>query len=97
MSELGLLDGEQEHRPLAQVERYRPLLLELAVPGDRLVQQLADPGGRLTEKEAAVLPRGAGTDPAAVDDEDALARLREQARHRAAGDAGSDDDGVRGL
>ena len=93
--ELGLLDGEEEHRPLAQVERHRPLLLELAVPGDRLVEQLADPGGRLAEEEAAVPPGGAGADPAAVDDEHALAPLGEQARRRAAGDAGSDDDGVR--
>jgi hypothetical protein len=97
VSELGLLDCEQEHRPLAQVERHRPLRIELAVPGDGLVQQLADPGGRLRKEKPAVPPRGAGADPAAVDDEDALARLREQTRRRAAGDAGSDDDGVRRL
>jgi hypothetical protein len=91
--ELGLLDREQEHGPLPQVERDRALL-ELPVPGERLVEQLADPRGRLAEEEAAVSPRGAGADAAAVDDEDVLARGREQTRRRAAGDAGSDDDDV---
>jgi hypothetical protein len=94
---LGLLDGEQKHRPLPQIERHRPLGLELPVPGDRLVEQLADPRGRLAEEEAAVSAGGARADAAAVDDEDALAGLREQARRRAAGDAGSDDDDVRAL
>jgi hypothetical protein len=89
-----LLDGEQEHRPRAQVERDAALVLEAAVPVDRFVEQLVDPGSGLAEEEAAVSSRGAGPDTAAVDDEDGLARLCQEARRRAAGDPGSDDDGV---
>jgi hypothetical protein len=92
--ELGLLDGEHEHRPRAEVERHGALLLELEVPGDRLGEELADPARRLAEEKASVAAGGSGPDPAAVDDEDALARLGERARRRAAGDAGADDDGV---
>jgi hypothetical protein len=95
--ELALLDGEEEHGPAAQVEGHRPLLLQAAVPLDRLREELADPRGRLREEEAAVPPGGARADAAAVDDEDALPRLREERRRRAAGDAGSDDDGVGGA
>jgi hypothetical protein len=93
--ELGLLDRDQEHRPLAQVERHGALLLEPPVPEDRLGEELADPARRLAEEEAAVPAGRSGPDPAAVDDEDTLARLRERAPRRAAGDSGSDDDGVR--
>jgi hypothetical protein len=93
VAELGLLNREQEHAPLPQIEGDRALL-ELAVPGERLVEQLADPGGGLAEEEASVPPGSTGADPAAVDDEDALSCVREEARRRAAGDAGSDDDGV---
>jgi hypothetical protein len=94
VGQLGLFDREQEHGPLAQVERNRPLLLERAVPADRLGEKLANPGGRLGEEEAAVAARRTRADAAAVDDDDAFARLREGPRGRAAGDAGSDDDGV---
>jgi hypothetical protein len=89
-----LLDGEQEHRPRAQVERHAAPVLQGAVPVDRFVEQLVDPGGGLAEEEAAVSSGGAGPDPAAVDDEDALARLCQEARRCAAGDPGSDDDRV---
>jgi hypothetical protein len=51
----------------------------------------------MSEQEAPVSPRRARADAAPVDDEDALARLCEETRSRAAGDAGSDDDGVRGA
>jgi hypothetical protein len=93
--ELLLLDGEQEHRPGAQVERHLALLFERAVPPDRLVEELVDPAGGLAEEEAAVAPGRACADAAAVDDEDALAGLRERERRGAPGDAGADDDGVR--
>jgi hypothetical protein len=53
-----------------------------------------NPGGRLGEEEAAVATRCSRADAAPVDDDDLLARLRERPRRRAAGDAGSDDDGV---
>jgi hypothetical protein len=95
--ELRLLDGEHEQRPGAQVERNLALLLERPVPGDRLVEELVDPAGRLAEEEAAVPPRRARAEAAAVDDQDALAGLGERARRGAAGDAGPDDDGVRGA
>jgi hypothetical protein len=95
VGELCLLDGEQEHRPGAQVERHLALLFERAVAGDRLVEEIVDPAGRLAEQEAAVAPRRARADAAAVDDEDALARLRERERRGAPGDTGADDDGVR--
>jgi hypothetical protein len=95
MVELGFLDREQQHRPPAEVERHRAFLLELAIPRDRLVEQVADPEGRLGEEEAAVPPGGAGPDAAPVEDENALPRLREEAGRRAAGDAGPDEDGVR--
>jgi hypothetical protein len=94
---LRLLDGEHEERPGAQVERNLAILLERPVPRHRLVEELVDPAGRLAKEEAAVSPRRAGADAAAVDDQDALAGLGERARRRAAGDAGSDDDGVRGA
>jgi hypothetical protein len=48
----------------------------------------------LAEEEAAVPPGSAGADAAAIEDENPLARLPKGARRRAAGDAGSDDDGV---
>jgi hypothetical protein len=92
--ELGLLDREQEHGPLPQLERDRALLLERAVPGESLGEELADPGRRLAEEEAAVAARRPCADAAAVDDEDALARLGEDTCSRAASDAGPDDDGV---
>jgi hypothetical protein len=94
VGQLRLFDREQEHGPLAQVERDRPLVLERAVPADRLGEKLVNPGGRLGEEEAAVATRCSRADAAAVDDDDLLARLRERPRRRAAGDAGSDDDGV---
>jgi hypothetical protein len=94
VSELGLLHGHQEQRPGAQVEGHVALVLERPVPGDRLVEELVDPAGRLAEEEAAVAPRRAGADPVPVDDEDPPTDLRERARRRAAGDAGADDDGV---
>jgi hypothetical protein len=93
--ELIFLDREHELRPGPQVERDRPLVLEPAVPGDRLVQELVDPRRRLAEQEAPVPPGRARAEAAPVDDQDALARLCEETRRRAAGDAGSDDDGVR--
>jgi hypothetical protein len=92
--QLRLLDREQEHGPSPQVERDWALLLQLAVPGQCLREQPTDPGSRLAEEEAAVAARGAGPDAAPVDDEDALACLGEETRRCAAGDAGSDDDGV---
>jgi hypothetical protein len=92
--ELGFFDGEQEHRPRPQLERDRALLLERAVPRERLVEQLTDPRRRLAEQEAAVAAGRPRADAGAVDDEDAFARLREGVRRRAAGDAGPDDDGV---
>jgi hypothetical protein len=94
VGELRLLDGEEEHRPAAQVERHLAVVLERAVPGERLVEELVDPAGGLTEEEAAVAPRRARADAAAIDDEDALAGLRERVRRGAPGDAGADDDGV---
>jgi hypothetical protein len=95
VGELTFLHGQNEHRPRAQVERDRALVLERPVPRDRLVEQLGDPGRRLAKEEAPVPAGRARADPAPVDDEDALARLREETRRRAAGDTGSDDDGVR--
>jgi hypothetical protein len=97
VGELGLLDREQEHGPLGELERDRPLGLELAVPPNRLVEELADPGRGLAEEEAAVSAGRAGPDPAAVDDEDARAGLGKEARRRAAGDARPDDDDVGAL
>jgi hypothetical protein len=95
--ELGLLDGEQEHRPLPQLERHRPFLLELLVPAEGLVEKLVDPRGRLPEEEPAVPTRRPGPDPTSVDDDDGLSGSREKARRRAAGDAGADDGGVSGA
>ena len=48
------------------------------------------------EQEAPVPPGRARADTAPIDDEDVLARLCEETRRRAAGNAGSDDGGVRG-
>jgi hypothetical protein len=93
--ELRLLDGQQEERPGAEIEGHLAVLFERAVPGDRLVEELVDPAGGLAEEEAAVAPRGARADAAAVDDEDARAGLGERERRGAPGDAGADDDGVR--
>jgi hypothetical protein len=97
VGELALLDGEHEHGPGAQVERDRALVLQLPVPGDRLLEELVDPGGGLAEQEAPVPPGRARAETGPVDDQDALARPCEEARRRAAGDAGSDDDGLRGA
>jgi hypothetical protein len=97
MRKLVLLDGQDEHRPRAQVERDRAPILERPVRGDGLVEELVDPGSRLAEQKAAVPPRCARAEAAPVDDQDALARLCEETRRRAAGDAGSDDDGVGGA
>jgi hypothetical protein len=97
MRELALLDGEHQHRPRAEVDRHRALVFERPVQVDRLVEQLVDPGRRLAEQEPPVPPRGARAETAPVDDEDVLARLCEETRRRAAGDARSDDDGVRGA
>jgi hypothetical protein len=97
MRELGLLDREEEHRPLREIERHRPFLLELAIPRQRLVEELPDPGGGLAEEKTAVAAGRSGADPVSIDDEDALAGLGEEARSRATGDAGTDDDGVRGT
>jgi hypothetical protein len=91
---LRLLDGQQEQRPGAQVEGHLPVLLERPVPGDRLVEEVVEPASRLAEQEAAVAPRRARADAAAVDDEDARAGLGQEASRRAAGDAGADDDCV---
>jgi hypothetical protein len=90
---LGLLDGEQEHRPLAQVERHRPVL-QLAVDLERLGEQLVDPRRGLREEEAAVSTRRAGADSARIDEEDIGACFGEEACGRAAGEAGADDDCV---
>jgi hypothetical protein len=95
--ELALLDSEDQHRPRAEVERHRARVLERPVPADRLVEQLVDPRRRLAEQEAPVPSGRTRTDASSVDDEDAFARLCEETRRRAAGDAGSDDDGVRGA
>jgi hypothetical protein len=97
MRELALLDREDQHRPRAQVDRHRALVLQRPVHVDRLVEQLVDPGRRLAEQKAPVPPGRARADTAPVDDEDALARLGEETRRRAAGDARSEDDGVRGA
>jgi hypothetical protein len=97
VAELPFLDGEHDQRALPQVERYRALVLEPPVQGESLVQELVDPGSRIAEQEAPVASGGPRADALAVDDEDALARLCEETRRRAAGDAGSDDDGVRGA
>jgi hypothetical protein len=97
VGELGLLDREQEHGPLGELERDRPLGLELAVPPNRLVEELADPGRGLPEEEASVSSGRARSNPAAVDDEDALAGLRKEAGRRATGDARPDDDSVGAL
>jgi hypothetical protein len=94
---LALLDREQQHRPRAEIDRYRAFGFQRPVPVDRLVEQLLDPGRRLAEQEAPVPPGRARAETAPVDDEDALARLCEETRRRAAGDAGSDDDRVRGA
>ena len=94
MRKLRLLDGKKQHGPCPEVERDRTLGLELAIPLDRLAEELADPAGRLAEEKAAVSPRGTGADSAPVDHEDALPGGREGTCRRAAGDAGSDDDGV---
>jgi hypothetical protein len=95
--ELGLLDGEQEHRPLPQLERHRPFLLQLLVPAQGLVEELIDPRSGLTEEKPAVPTRRSGPDRTPVDDEDGLSGSREEARRRAAGDAGADDGGVSGA
>jgi hypothetical protein len=97
MRDLVLLDGQDEHRPGLQVERDRALVLERPVRGDGLVEELVDPGSRLAEQKAPVPPRCARTEAGPVDDQNALARLCEETRRRATGDAGSDDDGVRGA
>jgi hypothetical protein len=89
-----LLYGEQEQRPGVQIEGHVPVLLERAVPGDRLVEELVDPGRRLAEEEAAVAPGSPRSDAAAVDDEHARTGLGEKTRRRTACDAGSDDDRV---
>jgi hypothetical protein len=95
--ELRLLGGDHEQRPGAQVERHLALLLEGPVPGDRFVEELVDPPGRLAEEEAAVPPGRARAEAAALDDEDALPGLGERARRGAAGDAGPDDDRIGGV
>jgi hypothetical protein len=95
--ELVLLDREDELGPGTEVERDRPFVLEPAVPGDGLVEELVDPGRRLAEQEAPVPSRRARAEAAPVDDQDALARLCEETRRRAAGNAGSDDDDVCGA
>jgi hypothetical protein len=95
--ELLLLDREHEERARPQIERDRPLALELSVPADRLVAQLVDPPARIAKQEAPVAPGGARAETAPVDDQDALARLCKETRRRAAGDAGSDDDGFGGA
>jgi hypothetical protein len=48
----------------------------------------------LRKEEAAVSARGAGADPARIEEEDISACLGEEARGGAAGEAGADDDGV---
>jgi hypothetical protein len=97
VGELGLLHGHQEQRPGAQVKGHLALVLERPVPGDRLVEELVDPAGGLAEEEAAVAPRCAGADPAAIDDQNPLAGPSERVRRRAPGDAGADDGGIGGT
>jgi hypothetical protein len=94
--ELVLLGRQEQHRPGAEVERERALLVECRVPGDRFREDLVDPRRGLAKEKAAVPTGGAGADPAAVQEDDVGAGLREGARRRAAGDAGSDDGDVRG-
>jgi hypothetical protein len=78
----------------AEVEGDRPLGLQLGVDRGRLGEELVDPRRGLAEEEAAVSPGRSRADPGPLDDEDALAALGEEARERAAGEAGARDDDV---
>jgi hypothetical protein len=95
--ELRLLCGEEEQRLVAEVERDRAVLDELAVDGRCRAEVLVDPRGRLAEEVAAVAPGCLAGQVAALDEDDPAARLGERAGGRAAGEAAPEDDDVGGL
>jgi hypothetical protein len=95
--ELGLLGRDEEQRLVAEVERDRTVLGELAVDRRRLVEALADPRGRLAEEVAAVAAGRLAGQVAALDEDDPAARLGERAGGRAAGETAPEDDDVGGL
>ena len=57
---------------------------------------LVDPRRRLAEEEATITARRAGSDAAALDEDDAVAALGEEPRNREARDSPADDDRVGG-
>ncbi len=92
--ELGLLGGEEQHRPRPELERDGPAGLELGVDRRRLGQELVDPRGGLPEEEAAVSPARPRADRAALDTDDRFAALSEVTRDGAPGQAAARDDRI---
>jgi hypothetical protein len=94
MVELGVFDGEEEHRPGPELERDVDLLFELSVNLERLLQRVVDPRRRLGKEEAAVAAGGSGADSAGVEDDDARPGVGQEPRGSATREACADDDDV---
>ena len=92
MWELALVNCEDELGARPEVERYRPVLLQLGVDRRGLLQMLVDPRRRLPEEEASVTPGRAGPDPTALDENDSVAALGGVPRDGEAGEPSADDD-----
>ena len=89
---LVLFNCEDELGARPEVERYRPVLLQLRIDLDRLLQVLVDPRRRLAEEETSIAPGRAGADPTPLDKNDFVAALGGVPRDREAGEPSADDD-----
>ena len=90
--ELVLVDCEDELGARPEVERYRPLLLQLRVDRSGFLQVLVDPRRGLPEEETSVSPGRARTDPSTLDENDSVAALGGVSCDGEAGEAPADDD-----
>jgi len=90
--ELALVNCEDELGARPEVERYRPVLLQLRVDRRGLLQVLVDPRRRLPEEETSVSPGRAGPDPTSLDENDFVSALGGVPRDREAGQPSADDD-----
>jgi hypothetical protein len=89
---LALFNCEDELGARPEIERYRPVLLQLRVDRRGLLQVLVDPRRRLPEEEASVPPGRAGPDSTSLDENDFVAALGGVPCDGEAGEPSADDD-----
>jgi hypothetical protein len=89
---LTLFNRKDELGARPEVERYRPVLLQLGIDRRRLLQVLVDPRRRLPEEETSVSPGRAGPDPTPLDQNDFVAALGRVPCDGEAGEPSADDD-----